>query len=134
MKIFTDGGARGNPGERGIGVVVYDEEGKVVWEKGKAIGVGTNNEAEYEAVVLALKWLKENEVKEKVDFYLDSKLVVEQLNKRWKIKESRLGCLASQCWEMIVEGELKVKFNHVRRSQNVRADELVNAALDRKML
>ena len=126
--IFTDGGARGNPGPAGIGVVIKDESGKIVGEYNDYIGEGTNNQAEYKAVILALEKAKELCIKN-IDFFLDSKLVVEQLNQNYKIKEPQLGKLFVQIWNQL-PNFVKVTFTHVRREQNKEADAQVNIALD----
>lgn len=137
LKIFTDGGSRGNPGDAGIGGVVYNEANEVIFEFSKYIGTATNNEAEYEAVKSALEWVKQFSTTQndqiqitKIDFFLDSKLVVEQMNKKWKIKEPRMQVLAQSCWDTIVQLQLTVTFTHVLREKNKRADLLVNQALD----
>lgn len=133
LTIFTDGGARGNPGPAAIGCVVLNLSGGVVHEISKKIGVGTNNEAEYTAVIQALIWL--NEIKSdpkpsEIFFKLDSMLVVQQLGKRWKIKESRLQALAEQCWALLHQLDVPYSFRHIPRAENKRADALVNQALD----
>ena len=138
MKIFTDGGSRGNPGESAAGAVAYDDSDNLIWQQGQAIGVGTNNEAEYKAVLLALNWLEtyltDQQIKgELLYFYLDSKLVVEQLSRRWKIKEERMRELANECWRLIAELRREVVFKHIPREENGVADGLVNQALDEKM-
>lgn len=132
LVIHTDGGSRGNPGLAGIGVLVL-KDGRVVFEIAKAIGVATNNEAEYKAVLEALNWLKENTTPHtgaEVQFLLDSKLVVEQLSRNWKIKEPRLAELAKESWQKIAALPHKVVFKHIPRAENVGADALVNQALD----
>lgn len=141
LKIFTDGGSRGNPGESAIGVVMYDQDEKMVWERGQAIGVGTNNEAEYKALDLACDWLLECKAGnweacqvDEVYFYLDSKLVVEQMQGNWKVKEERLRKLRAEIKEKLDKINLKCFFQHIPREENKRADELVNQALDLKLL
>ncbi len=91
LLIFTDGGSRGNPGPAGIGGVVYrnTKGGEVVYEFSEYLGTGTNNEAEYTALLHSIKWLSEYDKLaeiEHVTWHLDSKLVVEQVSKNWKIK------------------------------------------------
>jgi ribonuclease HI len=133
LRVFTDGGARGNPGPAGTGVVVKDSLDNTVYEYNEFIGVSTNNEAEYTAFLTALRWLHEqNQVNDVdgADFFLDSKLVVEQINKRWKIKEQRLLDLAKNCWQLISTLPYQVTIKHVGRSENTEADLLVNQALD----
>lgn len=132
LTIHTDGGSRGNPGIAGGGVVAL-LGGRAVYTASVPLGVKTNNEAEYLAILHALNWLaefvKENSV-ESARCVLDSKLVVEQLSHRWKIKEPRLRPLADQCWKIIVALPCRVIFAHVLRDQNARADELANQAMD----
>ncbi len=133
LKIFTDGGSRGNPGAAGIGVHVITEQDETVHDYHNFLGVATNNVAEYRAVIAAVKWLiefsKENDV-EKVEFYLDSKLVVEQLKKNWKINESHLQTLATETWQELKQLEVPYSFTHVRREMNKVADLLANQAMD----
>jgi len=133
ITLFSDGGARGNPGPAGIGFVALVGE-KLVYEHGETIGETTNNVAEYTAVIKGLAWLKDylgehTEVTE-MEWKLDSKLVVEQLAKRWKIKEPHLRELALECWENLSSISIPYSFRHVPREQNSAADALVNSALD----
>ena len=135
IAIYTDGGSRGNPGNAAIGVVIYEEnpEKTVIHEISEYIGVGTNNEAEYKAVIAAFKWLSQfekNTEYKNITAYLDSKLVVEQLSRRWKIKEPRMQELAQMVWKIIEELPVSPKFIHVPREENKHADALVNQALD----
>lgn len=132
LNIFTDGGARGNPGPAGIGVVVCEDE-TVIFEAAKYLGEATNNEAEYAAILEALQWLHtalaERSV-EAVVCHLDSQLVVNQLNRDWKIKEPRMRRYAEQCWALVEEIDVPVTFTHVPRAENSAADALVNQAVD----
>jgi len=133
LKIFTDGGARGNPGPAGLGAVFINaENNQVIYDEAKYLGVATNNEAEYEAIILALKYLQANlpASVEKLEFVLDSKLVVEQLNKNWKIKEPRMKVLAQKAWQLLESLNLPYSITHVKRELNSAADALVNQALD----
>ncbi len=133
LKIYTDGGARGNPGPAGIGVFVIDQQQQLVFSQSKSIGSATNNEAEYKAFLASLEWLK-TYVKStsitKIEWFLDSKLVVEQVNQNWKIKEKRLLKFAQQAWKILSSLDCEFKISHVRREQNKQADALVNKALD----
>lgn len=130
--IHTDGGARGNPGPSGIGAVAKGEDGKVVFEISEYIGETTNNQAEYQAVVWAIEKAKEFETDE-INFFLDSELVVKQLNREYKVKNKDL-----QPWFVkIFNATLlfkKVTFTHVRREANKEADALANQAMDRGAL
>ncbi len=130
--VFTDGGARGNPGPAAIGGVVLRENQTVLHEFSEYIGVGTNNEAEYKAIIQAVAWLSENIDQEisAVSFKLDSMLVVQQLGRKWRIKEARLQTLAASCWSLLEKLSIPYSFHHVPREQNKLADALVNQALD----
>ena len=135
MKIFTDGGSRGNPGPAASAFVVYDDVDSVVYQEGIFLGQKTNNEAEYEAVLAACKWLlanKKSDTSTPIFWLLDSMLVVEQLNKHWKIKDARMQALASAIWQLLDELELKYSFKHIPREQNSAADKIVNETLDRQ--
>lgn len=131
--IQTDGGARGNPGPAAIGIYVKDDEGNELLKKGEKIGETTNNVAEYLAVIKALEWFKENISKDllgNIIFYIDSSLVVNQLNGVFKIKEARLRELVLKI--KILESEVggNIFYRHVPREKNKVADGLVNSALD----
>jgi ribonuclease HI len=131
--IHTDGGARGNPGPAAFGVTVECND-KIVTEFGKKIGETTNNVAEYSAVIAALIWIKNNiplnQEDNAYDFFLDSTLVVNQINGLFKIKDNKLRALLVQV--RILEEEIKGALNYhiVRREQNTGADRMVNQALD----
>ena len=127
--IHTDGGARGNPGPAGIGVYIQDEQGKVVLEHARYVGETTNNQAEYLAVIDALEHAKRLGG-EDLDFYLDSELVVRQLNRQYKVRDADLAPLFMKIWNLSI-GFKKVKYTHVRRELNADADRLVNQAIDR---
>src|SRR3989339_130325 len=88
--IYCDGGARGNPGPAAIGVVIRDEHGKLVETIAKKIGSATNNVAEYSAVIAALDWVLDFAEDMELEFYLDSELVVRQLNGEYKVKDLKL--------------------------------------------
>jgi len=126
--VHTDGAARGNPGPAAIGVVIEDEEGRTVYEASRALGVRTNNEAEYQALITALEYLKDVRPAE-AEFRLDSELVVKQLSGEYKVKEPRLKPLHGQV-VMLLNAVPKYRIRHVPRGENARADELANEALD----
>lgn len=131
--INTDGGARGNPGPAGIGVVISDEAGKIIGAFKEYIGEATNNVAEYKALILALvecnKILKEKSEILNLEIRMDSELIVRQMQGRYKIKEPTLQVLASEVIKL-KQAFQKVTFNHVRREYNKEADALVNEAID----
>lgn len=126
--IHTDGGARGNPGPAGIGVVI-DIGGEKKYFK-KFIGETTNNQAEYRAVILALEKAKEMGINT-IDFFMDSELVCNQLKRMYKVKDADLGLLFVKAWNLM-QGFAKVTFRHVMRRDNKEADRLVNQAIDKK--
>jgi ribonuclease HI len=126
--VYTDGAARGNPGPAAIGIVVEDDTGRTVYESSKAIGVRTNNEAEYLAFIAALQYLRESRVVA-ADFRLDSELVVRQLLGQYRVKEPRLQSLHGQA-VMLLNAVPTRTIQHIPRSRNARADELANEALD----
>lgn len=127
--IYTDGGARNNPGPAAAGVVILDGEKKTEVKAylGNPI---TNNWAEYEAVVIALGKAHELLLRERdLDFKLDSQLVVEQLKGNWKIKEPELKKQAQKVRDLL-GGFGTVTFTYIPREENKEADRLVNEALD----
>jgi ribonuclease HI len=126
--IYTDGGARGNPGPAGIGAVAYNEQGEIVFEISEYIGEATNNQAEYQAAVAAIEKAKEAGAKQ-LYFYLDSELIVKQLNGEYKIKNKDLQPLFVKIYNKSLDFQ-KVEWKHVRREKNKEADRLVNSAID----
>ncbi len=159
---YTDGGARNNPGPAGIGVVLYDENKKIIETYKEYIGEATNNQAEYRALVKALELaekymdsrrslsageipvsagmtkeggndptsLKSREAGKvtEIECFLDSELVVKQLNKEYKVKDPDLKELYGRVLDLAIFKN--ITFNHVRREQNKLADKLVNEAID----
>lgn len=128
VKLFTDGGARGNPGPAAIGGVIYNDEDEVIDEVSEYIGETTNNQAEYRALLATLGRAKQLGATH-VQCYLDSELVVKQINHEWKVKDADLAPLVIQIHNASI-GFKKVTFSHIPREQNVEADRLVNLALD----
>ena len=126
--IYTDGGARGNPGPAGIGAVIKNESGEVVAEISEYIGEATNNQAEYKAVIAAIEKAR-NLGAEEVEFFLDSELVVKQLNREYRVKNEDLAPLFVRVYNASL-GFKKITFKHVPREKNKEADRLVNEAID----
>ena len=126
--LHTDGGARGNPGPAGIGAVLKDESGEVIGELAKSIGHGTNNVAEYTALIEGLSMAIEKQVKD-IDVFLDSELVVHQMKGEWKIKHANLRSLAIKAQGLMRRFD-SISISHVRREQNAEADALANQAMD----
>lgn len=129
ITIYTDGGARNNPGPAGAGVVIMEGD-TVLAEVNQYLGEQTNNWAEYEAVAIALGKAHELLLRDRdIEFRLDSKLVVEQLNGNWKIKEASLKPQVAKIKSLLNDfGD--VIFTHIPREQNAEADRLVNEAID----
>jgi ribonuclease HI len=133
--IYTDGGSRGNPGKAGIGVVFCNEMGQEIKKYGEYLGDNlTNNEAEYSAVIFALKKFKalfgkalaENS---EVEIRADSEFLVKQMNAEYKILDEKIQKLFIEVWNLKLDFKL-VKFKHIAREKNREADRLVNEALD----
>lgn len=126
--IYTDGGSRGNPGPAAMGVVVGSRE------YSEYLGEMTNNQAEYKAVIFALRKVKQLVGKKKakeaeVEVRMDSELVAKQLNGEYKIKEPELKPLFVEVWNLRLDFK-RVDFKYVPREQNKKADKLVNEILD----
>lgn len=131
--IYTDGGARGNPGPAGIGVVIQDEKGAVLHESSAYIGETTNNIAEYEALIRALQDLKMFGEKLKdmqVEIRMDSELIVRQMQGIYKVREPSLKERFAKVAHLRLEQIPNLVFKHVPRAQNAHADKLVNEAID----
>jgi ribonuclease HI len=126
--VNVDGGARGNPGPAALGVVVRDEGGEVVAERGETIGRATNNVAEYKALLLGIEVAKELRATE-LELVGDSELVVRQIEGRYKVKNAAMKELHAQAKQALA-GFDDWSIRHVKRAQNADADRLVNEALD----
>ena len=131
INIFTDGGSRGNPGQAAIGVYIEDLNGKTLALIGKRLGIATNNVAEYKAVLEALDWvISSGEQYVKINFYLDSNLVMSQLNGLFKIKNAALRELLFSAKQKETTIKSPITYKYIPREQNKKADSLVNQALD----
>jgi len=128
LNIWTDGGSRGNPGPAAIGICMTDNNGKEIFRLGKQIGACTNNVAEYTAVIFALQWLIENKniMASHYNFYLDSSLVVNQLNGLFKIKNYKLKKMIIQIKELEEKIPGKIFYQYIPREKNKVADSLLN--------
>ncbi|MBU1179002.1 ribonuclease HI family protein [Patescibacteria group bacterium] len=140
--IYTDGGSRGNPGPAGVGVAICNEKGRTLRlssgqaKYSKAIGVRTNNEAEYEAVIFAMQKIKQVFGKEKaknfdIEIRMDSELVARQLRGEYKILEEKLFPLFIKIWNLRMDFGPMV-FKEIPRGENKEADALANEAMDKK--
>lgn len=140
FRIYTDGGARGNPGPAGIGVVIegYDHSGLLIKKEFKEfIGEATNNEAEYKAVIFALRKLKQligraKSKMAKLKIYVDSELLAKQLNGKYKIKDKNLQPLFLEIWNLKQDFN-EVAIENIPREKNKGADKLVNQVLNQKL-
>lgn len=136
VKIFTDGGSRGNPGIAGFGVVAFDNLDKIIYKRSQFLGIKTNNEAEYSGLINALKWVKDNENKlniDQVEFNADSELMILQLQGIYKVKAVNLRDYYKQARELLMHIKSTVSFKAIRREYNYVADELANEAMDKKI-
>lgn len=127
-QIFTDGACRGNPGPSGIGVVIFDQHGKVVHEIAKYIGTVTNNVAEYKALIAGLDYCVKHKISP-LEILADSQLLIRQLTGEYKVKHENIKPLYAE-----VQAHLKhlkvTGFKHVMREFNKHADQLANQGID----
>jgi len=128
LKIFTDGGSRGNPGPAASGAVLYAEDGEVVATASKYLGKDTNNQAEYTAIIIGLEKAKSLGA-ETIELCMDSELAVKQLKGEYKVKNPEIAKRFLEVKNLIVQFD-HVKIKHVRRELNKAADALVNKVLD----
>ncbi len=134
VTIYTDGGSRGNPGASAIGVVFCNEKGEAFKKYAEFLGEATNNEAEYQAVIFALKKFKTlfgKKIAEgaEVQVKSDSELMVRQLNGQYKIFEEKIAKLFLEIWNLKIDFK-KIKFSLIPREKNKDADRLVNECLN----
>ncbi len=136
--VFTDGGARGNPGPAAAAFIVKDNQGKILAKVAKFIGRTTNNVAEYAAVIEALKWILKNVQmfkysNVKINFFLDSNLVVNQLNGFFKIKDNKLRDLIIKVRQLERETGGNILYYFIPREKNKDADFLVGQKLKKSI-
>ena len=133
--LYTDGGARGNPGPAGAGAVILDAEERVLKEARQFLGETTNNEAEYRAVIFGLETAKRHFGKKNLpdlqfELRLDSELVASQLRGEYQIKEKSLWPFFIKIWNLRATDFRHLTFVHVPRVENARAVRLANEAMD----
>ncbi len=128
LTVEADGGSRGNPGPAGYGALVR-EGSLVLAERAAAIGIATNNVAEYRGLIAGLEAARELDVSATLEVRMDSKLVVEQMSGRWKIKHADMRVLAAEAAQIVADFPA-VTFTWIPRAQNSAADALANAAMD----
>jgi ribonuclease HI len=137
ITIFTDGGSRGNPGPSAIGVVFCNENGEIFKKYSEYLGETTNNDAEYKAVIFALKKFKAllgKKIAEtsEIEIKSDSELMVCQLNGEYKIENQKIGELFLEIWNLKTDFK-KIKFTLIPREKNKEADKMVNEELDNQV-
>ena len=130
LLIFTDGAARGNPGPAGCGALITDEDGEVIGKHHQYIGEATNNVAEYKALILGLTEVVKFKKVTEIRCYADSKLMVEQVNGNYKVKNLALIKLHEQVRSLIFELP-PTQFFYIPREKNKEADKLANIAINR---
>jgi ribonuclease HI len=128
--INTDGAARGNPGPAAIGVVIKDEQGSIIDKISRRIGVTTNNQAEYKAIIAALEKATGLGIRH-IDLKTDSELVVKQINGQYRVKNQSLQPLYEKV-KTSVESLEGFTITHVPREKNTEADALANKAFNSK--
>ncbi len=129
VRVFTDGGARGNPGIAGYGIYVENDKGEQLHKESRFLGIKTNNEAEYLGLIAALEWVKENNIEE-AEINSDSQLIVRQMKGLYKVKAEHLKKLWEKSQELC-RGK-QILFKEIPRENNKKADMLANLAMDRK--
>lgn len=128
--IYTDGASRGNPGDAGIGIVVYNEDKtKIIKELYEYIGKTTNNVAEYTALLKGLKAVETLKPKA-IKIFLDSELIVKQINGEYKVRNEGLRPIYEDVRKLL--GKFNYTIEHIPREQNKKADELANKGIDEK--
>jgi len=132
IKIYSDGGSRGNPGPAACAFIVYKNDNEI-FKDSEYLGITTNNMAEYSGVLFALKWFCKNINSPKlysVEYFLDSELVVRQLTGLYKVKDPKIKKIFSAIKEVEKLIKTKIFYQHVYREKNKTADLLLNKKLD----
>jgi len=128
LKLFTDGGSRGNPGSSACAYAIFDLEGKLIEKSGFYLGITTNNNAEYKGLIHGLERAKALGA-ENVSVFMDSELVTKQVNGQYRVKNQDLKPLFEKAKELAGHFP-KINFSYVPREQNQVADAEVNRILD----
>ena len=135
IKVFTDGASRGNPGEAGIGIVIYDDKDNIIKKWNEYIGKTTNNQAEYLALLKSIELISELKQTLQIDFikfHADSELMVKQCRLEYKVKDEGLKPLFKKFTSGINELKIPYTLKHVERKLNKEADKLANLGIDNK--
>ena len=133
VKVYIDGGSRGNPGEAAIGVVIYDGNDREIYRSGRKIGKRTNNVAEYSALIDALEHLNSivSNPDEKILIFSDSELLVKQIIGLYRVRDKKLQKLYNRAKELLKKFN-NLKIEHINRDENKLSDWIVNQVLDGK--
>jgi ribonuclease HI len=135
INVYTDGGSRGNPGHSGYGLVIYDDDQKIIFQESKYLGIKTNNEAEYAGLIGALNWINNNQNSlnfSKINFFADSQLMIRQMQGIYKVRSPNLIPIFKTAQNLVSSISPPLSFTDVRRDFNKLADQLANEAMDRK--
>ena len=134
LTVYTDGASRGNPGKSGAGIFILDEDNKKTISLKQYLGILTNNEAEYGALIIALEYLAELTTntpgKFNINFLSDSQLLVNQLNGIYSVKSPNILPLYDKAKKIIANLNAVYSFKHISRTLNFKADRLANSAID----
>jgi len=135
LKVFTDGASRGNPGQSGIGIIIYDENNFIIDSCKEFSGEGTNNQAEYKALIKSIDLIKKMIEKgeylfDRIEFYSDSELIVSQVNLDYRVKEPELALLNNKFLVKMKKLRTPYTISYIPREQNKAADRLANLAID----
>ena len=131
LYAYTDGASRGNPGESGIGIILKNDSGSIVYAAGGYIGRATNNIAEYQALIACLTKAMETDCR-KLIVYSDSELMVRQLHGRYRVKDKILQQHFRKVKELLKDASFEFSIVHIARELNAAADELANAGIEAK--
>ena len=132
LYAYTDGASRGNPGESGIGIILKDSTGKVVYTASGYIGTATNNSAEYQALIACLKKARETKCTRLI-LHSDSELMVRQLEGTYKVRDKNLRRYYQKAMELLKDAPFDFSIRHVVRDENREADLLANSGIDRRL-
>lgn len=135
IKVYTDGASRGNPGESGIGIIIYNENGSKLKSWNEFTGTLTNNQAEYRALLKSIELIHELKQTNKisfVEFCADSQLMVKQMNLDYKVKDAGLKQLFLKAQKDVNSLRIPYKITHIERNLNKEADNLANQGIDNK--
>jgi ribonuclease HI len=132
IEVYTDGASRNNPGHAGIGIVIYDENNFIIRTYKEYIGQATNNQAEYRALIKSVELIRKLDF-DRVEFYSDSELLVNQINYDYRLNEPELALLNNKFHVLMKKLGKPYSISHVERGKNKNADMLANKAIDSRV-